>query len=532
MKRNGMYAGRILGLAVLTALFAVGCGSQEQEHTTGQAAETENHEPNGGAGGAAGEEHSAGTEAEGPRGEEAQGDGISFTSCGMTISLPADWRERYLIVEDAGGFSVYQKASYEKTEGMGYLFGLSRGTEYWNYGAGETLLAYTEGGTLYYLLQPTDFPCDTEDKALCDEYQEMSKDVEGIVDSVSIEEEAYLDAEEYVIPVSSILPLSEDVLLNYSGNELWIAKNEIYARHGRKFQNEFLQGYFDSCSWYEGTAEPEQFSESVLSELEQENVKRIAARAEVLAEENPYPKEYKTGETVKADLTGDGVTNTVSYQVKDEGNDAYSYRLTIDGVTFELGETIVMCTPVTDVFYITDITTYEAGLEIAVLDEGPSGDPETHFFRYDGEAPVYLGAVSGFPFPEQNFGRNGFDGTGGIVGRGRVDLIETAYTEDYWRYDFEAGKIEEDSGRFYNFYYYIPHELYVDLPVHRRMDASSETDLIPAGQKVYFLSTDGEAWIYVKGKDGTAGYMQVRQEQVAEVAKPAAEVFSGLDYFD
>ena len=57
--------------------------------------------------------------------------------------------------------------------------------------------------------------------------------------------------------------------------ECRIARNEIYARHGRRFSDESLQAYFDSCSWYEGVIEPSDFSEDMLNEVEQENIRTI-----------------------------------------------------------------------------------------------------------------------------------------------------------------------------------------------------------------------------------------------------------------
>ena len=53
------------------------------------------------------------------------------------------------------------------------------------------------------------------------------------------------------------------------------ARNEIYARHGRKFTDKKLQDYFDNQSWYEGTVEPEDFDESVLSKVEKKNIKLL-----------------------------------------------------------------------------------------------------------------------------------------------------------------------------------------------------------------------------------------------------------------
>ncbi len=66
--------------------------------------------------------------------------------------------------EDENGFTIYQTASYEKMEGLGYLCSFEKSDAWMNYGAGENLIAYTEDGTLYYLMQPTDVACDTEDQ--------------------------------------------------------------------------------------------------------------------------------------------------------------------------------------------------------------------------------------------------------------------------------------------------------------------------------------------------------------------------------
>ena len=56
-----------------------------------------------------------------------------------------------------------------------------------------------------------------------------------------------------------------------SAEECKIARNEIYARHGRKFNDQNLQAYFNARAWYEGTVEPDDFKESVLSDIENAN---------------------------------------------------------------------------------------------------------------------------------------------------------------------------------------------------------------------------------------------------------------------
>ena len=59
--------------------------------------------------------------------------------------------------------------------------------------------------------------------------------------------------------------------------ELKVARNEIYARHGRRFNSADLQNHFNSCDWYEGTIDPANFSDTMLSEIELANVQFLKA---------------------------------------------------------------------------------------------------------------------------------------------------------------------------------------------------------------------------------------------------------------
>ena len=72
----------------------------------------------------------------------------------------------------------------------------------------------------------------------------------------------------YILPFSDVEYLSEYDLMGLSKDELKIARNEIYARHGRMFNDANLQAYFNSCSWYTPTISPENFSDSMLNEVE------------------------------------------------------------------------------------------------------------------------------------------------------------------------------------------------------------------------------------------------------------------------
>lgn len=79
---------------------------------------------------------------------------------------------------------------------------------------------------------------------------------------------------DYVFPMSDqVLLTEEDVAPILDDQEkLSIARNEIYARHGRMFDTEWLQEYFDSKPWYEGIYSAADFDQNVtLSDIETQN---------------------------------------------------------------------------------------------------------------------------------------------------------------------------------------------------------------------------------------------------------------------
>ncbi len=81
---------------------------------------------------------------------------------------------------------------------------------------------------------------------------------------------------DYILPDSDKRLLTEEDLEGLSADECKLARNEIYARHGRKFNDEEIQSYFDSKDWYEGTVEAADFKEDYLPEIERKNVQFIS----------------------------------------------------------------------------------------------------------------------------------------------------------------------------------------------------------------------------------------------------------------
>lgn len=85
---------------------------------------------------------------------------------------------------------------------------------------------------------------------------------------------------DYVLSESADRKYDAAELEAMSDRELFLARNEIFARHGRIFKSAELVEYFGGKSWYKGTVEPEEFDramEGILSDIERANVNAILA---------------------------------------------------------------------------------------------------------------------------------------------------------------------------------------------------------------------------------------------------------------
>lgn len=101
-----------------------------------------------------------------------------------------------------------------------------------------------------------------------DEEYDDSEDADG-----NTLEDKTVSQKKYILPMSSKRKLKEKDLKKLGAKKLRIARNEIYARHGRMFQDQELQDYFDRKDWYTPSIAPEDFSDAAeLSKLERRNI--------------------------------------------------------------------------------------------------------------------------------------------------------------------------------------------------------------------------------------------------------------------
>lgn len=207
-----------------------------------------------------------------PAVELQETDGIISTEQ-FSFELPADWENLVVVdIQEDGSVLVYERRSYEMMGG-GELFGIIMLQD----GGYVNMPDYNIWGyddeMVYIMWRPTDVTFYTEDEDIQRTYNQMNQQLEQVRKTFRIHSDgARYDGNEFVFPNSNACYLEESCLWNLPDEKLRIARNEIYARHGRRFNDEVLQNYFDKCSWYEGTLEPSDFSEELLNEYERANI--------------------------------------------------------------------------------------------------------------------------------------------------------------------------------------------------------------------------------------------------------------------
>ena len=91
------------------------------------------------------------------------------------------------------------------------------------------------------------------------------------------ESEVVTDADGYLLAGSDTRYVTADEVTALSAAQRRLARNEIYARHGRMFNDAEVQKYFNNQPWYTGTIQPQDFDEGVLNEFEKANINLIAS---------------------------------------------------------------------------------------------------------------------------------------------------------------------------------------------------------------------------------------------------------------
>ena len=218
---------------------------------------------------------------------EATATTLNYTD--FTVTLPADWKGKYGITQQDNFYIFYQQSS----KALGYngtLFTIGKYTDMSYQDLPSYRVLGMGGGAAYVLMLPTDVQYAQNNEAAQKEYTAMASEINQIAagiqilvtgdgpqtEAIQIQEQtqaqAQADSGEYILPESSERALTDTDVQGMSYDDLQMAINEIYARHGRIFGTESIQQYFEGKSWYQGTTDADHFSDSVFSSVENQNI--------------------------------------------------------------------------------------------------------------------------------------------------------------------------------------------------------------------------------------------------------------------
>lgn len=268
------------------------------------------------------------------------------------------------------------------------------------------------------------------------------------------------------------------------------------------------------------------------------------------AQTQTYPQLVKSGDTVKADLNGDGTAEEICLNTTDKSPDTQPAITSFKINGTELSDKIYAAgyssnTHEDSYYAITDIDAADGKLEIAVMDYGPSDDLYTGFFRWDGKAIQYLGVVSGIlPGVMQSNNADGydvsgvtFDGKGVVHSYVRLDVLQTWFASADWKIGSD-GKLAV-----------VPQELYYpvggktypvtalnDVTLYAKNDLKSETTTLKTGEKLTITATDNAQWVLAENAAGAECWLHL-SEGGQSVDTPAGAVyasqaFDGLVFAD
>lgn len=193
---------------------------------------------------------------------QAPGEAIGIVYC---VTWP-EWNEDGYIVSDI-------------IEQVGEVYEITAGRKYEIYSEGNVYdLTYYDGkvvldGNTPYAgsyVQVSNCGADMEKSELWLKFPDTGKEKSAV--------QYRDDASEYILPDSDSAEITTEQLEDLSAEQLRLARNEIYARHGRCFDSPELQEYFDSKPWYVPRYTPEEFDEiqtNVFNEIELKNLRLI-----------------------------------------------------------------------------------------------------------------------------------------------------------------------------------------------------------------------------------------------------------------
>lgn len=336
--------------------------------------------------------------------------------------------------------------------------------------------------------------------------------------------------EEYMYPNLSGKEWDSQSSWLYNQTDLSIARNQVFAGHGRKFTDPFLNAVFSEKSWYEPQYEGSEFDgrmQEFLTETEKENLK-------IVMEWEEEQNFRKTGdyERMKGllsgswlDLDDDGQEEQIFYQMESEDPEGEIVWVTLTIRRADGSEEKVekeMCNPHKTPY----VCSMEKGRNQLVLAEnGMSADFIMEFFAYENGKIASLGSVSTYPGAVQ-------------VTNGKLSAPVESYHIQCepvsFTYALTGGKlvkVEQD------YYEYRGNEVTAlkELDLYAAPDDAKPAQKLKAQEHVKILGGDLKKWVKLERvADGTEFWIPVEDGECIMPDGSAiytGEAFDGLTFY-
>lgn len=230
------------------------------------------------------------------------------------------------------------------------------------------------------------------------------------------------------------------------------------------------------------------------------------------------------------DLNGDGVLEAVSIAITGNAHDGTQAIITVGSSSAAF--------PGSNPegwFGIMDINITDNEKEIAVSDLGPSGDPTTGFYRFDGSNIQLVGTTQGA------YESISFAGNGTLITTTRAPVLQTWFYADQFALGTDH-KLTHVDKSLYLIDPSLPEAhltMLQDLALHTDTSSVSATSIVTTlkkGEKITFIGCDRGDWCKVQNSAGIAGWMAMEGFndiiRVDGTRVSAGEVFEGISTAD
>ena len=335
------------------------------------------------------------------------------------------------------------------------------------------------------------------------------------------------EAKAYLFENSDQEELMEWDLRLLEPEQLALARNEIYARHGFIFKNKKYQEYFKSKPWYKPV---EGVTEAALNAIEKYNIGLIrfyedydSYYKDIPLESKAIKKEYiyEPNKKILVDLNGDGIKEKVEYRLENKTTygEYKKCRLIVNDKILQLEGNLA------PKFAIVDIDEKDKYKEILISDFGPSSDNTSKFYFYKNNKLIFMGTTGGIY--EEGLD---IDGTGTFLASTRGDILQTWWFDKKYQLDRNHKIIPVPTNIYLNY-----HLVYLkkDLKLFIKNTVKSDTFTVKAGETLIITGNDNKTWCRVKTKEGKEGWFRVTDfTYLPDAREDAPSIFAGLNFAD